>query len=384
MFLLEKIRTLFTIAYRNFLYHIIFWCLAMLLFSFLTGESIFLFNAFYFLPSASMYSKSIMVGVAFGVLFTVCDVFLNEKVLRVLPIKAILLFRTLLYFLFGICFLIIISTPMDFIWAGLADKEFDGLIPNNNNILYRFLVFFCLFIYLNMFLRSVAKVVGKGNFKNWLLGLLAKPREEERIFMFIDMQASTTIAEKLRHEKFSHLVQDVFNDMVVVDNYLGDIYQYLGDGAIISWDIKSGLKDNNFLKAFYAYSKVITKRKSYYERKYGLVPKFKAGLHVGKIMVLQVGRIRRDISYNGDTLNTTARIESMCGQYKQDLLMSGELYDLMQDHTEYNFKNIGDIKLKGKRKAVEIYQVKSKPNSKPTPKPKPNPKPKLKQKTESN
>ncbi|MDY6917239.1 MAG: hypothetical protein SVP26_04730, partial [Chloroflexota bacterium] len=35
-----------------------------------------------------------------------------------------------------------------------------------------------------------------------------------------------------------------------------------------------------------------------------------------KVMVLQVGQIRRDISYNGDTLNTAARIESMCNEYR--------------------------------------------------------------------
>jgi len=77
-------------------------------------------------------------------------------------------------------------------------------------------------------------------------------------------------------------------------------------------------------------------------------------------MVLQVGQIRRDISYNGDTLNTAARIESMCGEYKQSLLISGVLYNLLDNKKSFSFKNVGEIKLKGKSKAIEIYQVREK------------------------
>ena len=91
-----------------------------------------------------------------------------------------------------------------------------------------------------------------------------------------------------------------------------------------------------------------------------MVPKFKAGIHVGKVMVLQVGQIRRDISYNGDTLNTAARIESMCNEYKQNLLISGDLHDLLKDKKAFTLKNMGNIKLKGKRKAVDIYSVRRK------------------------
>jgi adenylate cyclase len=204
------------------------------------------------------------------------------------------------------------------------------------------------------------KKVGKGNFNNWIFGMLNKPREDERIFMFIDMKSSTSIAEKLSHEKFSHLVQDVFNDLAVVDNYMGEIYQYMGDGAIISWPLNKGLKNNNFLRAFYGFSNLLNKRDRYYQNKYGLSPKFKAGVHVGKVMVLQVGRIRRDISYNGDTLNTTARIESMCNAYNKSLLISGDLYNMMIDKDEYYTKEVGNIKLKGKRRKVDIFYVRPK------------------------
>ncbi|MBS3807149.1 MAG: hypothetical protein KGY60_06560 [Bacteroidales bacterium] len=92
-------------------------------------------------------------------------------------------------------------------------------------------VYFYLSIFLIHLLKGAISKVGRRNFRSWLFGMLNEPLEQERIFMFIDMKSSTTIAEKLDHKKFSRLVQDVFNDLEVVDNYHGEIYQYLGDGA---------------------------------------------------------------------------------------------------------------------------------------------------------
>jgi adenylate cyclase len=83
-------------------------------------------------------------------------------------------------------------------------------------------------------------------------------------------------------------------------------------------------------------------------------------VHAGKVMVLQIGQIRRDISYNGDTINTAARIESKCNDYKQDVLISKDLYDQLEMKNGFSFKHIGDAQLDGKRKAVGIYQVKNK------------------------
>ena len=178
--------------------------------------------------------------------------------------------------------------------------------------------------------------------------------------MFVDMKSSTNQAEKLKHKLYSHLVQDVFNDMTVFDNYGGEIYQYVGDGAIISWKLKDGLKRNKFLNAFFAFKKVIERKSRYYSRKYGRVPEFKAGVHAGEVMVLQVGQIRRDISYNGDTINTAARIESKCGEYNKDLLISGELHAMLIEKDGFSFRNVGKIKLKGKKTAVELLHVKQK------------------------
>lgn len=360
MFSKEKNRIRLNLLLRNFLYHSLFWIISMFFFVFLSGYEDVFTGLFRNISFTQIHVKIIFSALSIAFLFTISDLLFSDRIMRFAPIRLILILRSLLYFSIGAFLLILSSHTVETLYNVQTFEEIQKLLPKFEKGVLRFMVYFFMSCYLNTFLKEMVKKVGKGNFRNWVLGFMNKPREEERIFMFIDMKDSTTIAERFKHKKFSHLVQDVFNDMAIVDNYQGQIYQYLGDGAIISWYVNKGLKNNNFLNAFFAFTELVEKRSRYYSRKYGLKPKFKAGLHVGKTMVLQVGRIRRDISYNGDALNTTARIEGMCNTYKQNLLISGDLFDIMLDRDGFVFKNVESVKLKGKRKATEIYAVRKK------------------------
>src|SRR6056297_399557 len=360
MFSAEKLAIRLNRIFRNLLFHFIFWGLSFLIYVFLTDDFEFLRIHLNFFNIEDFYWVIFSISAIISLFFIILDGLFSDRFLRFFPRRLMIFFKSLLYLASVFIFLIIAANPSFTIFSDRQYERILNLLPEWNLRFIRFLVYFYLSGFMNNFLKGVFKIVGRGNFQGWVFGMYNKPREQERIFMFIDMKSSTTIAEKLQHKKYSHLVQDAFNDLSIVDNYQGQIYKYLGDGAIITWRLKDGLRNNNFLRAFYAYQRVINRRKKYYTRKYGIVPKFKAGVHAGKVMVLLVGKIRRDISYNGDTINTAARIEAMCNEYKQNLLISGDLYNLMGDEKDFNIKNVGNIKLKGKRKSVNIYQVKMK------------------------
>ena len=360
MFTREKFIIRFNLFFRNLFFHFVFWYCSLLLFAFLTGNDQ-LFSKYVELTDFnSLFLTNLFIAASIAILFTITDTIFKDRITKLSSSWFMMVFPSILYFVLGFLLLMLAPLSPKVILNLHKQPDVTTLLPTIDIHFTRFMVYFYLACFFNNFLQGVMKKVGRGNFKNWIFGMMNKPREDERIFMFIDMKSSTHIAEKLSHEKFSHLVQDIFNDMAIVDNYEGEIYQYMGDGAIISWSLKKGLKNNNFLKAFYGFAKLITKREDYYHRKYGLIPKFKAGVHVGKVMVLQVGRIRRDISYNGDTLNTTARIESMCNEYNKSLLISGDLYNMIHPKDGYYFREVGNIRLKGKRKLVDIYNVREK------------------------
>lgn len=344
----------------NLLFHFVFWYASFMFYLFLTGDEPFFRTHLNLLDIENLYLIILFLSVGVSLLFTLLDGICSDRIIRFFPRRLMILVKSLVYLITAFLLSLVASRPS---LTPLTKGNFTSIIqhlPEMNIQFIRFLVYFYLSGFFINFLKGVMRKIGKGNFRSWIFGMLNKPLEQERIFMFLDMKSSTSLAEKLNHKKFSHLIQDVFNDLEVVDNYQGEIYQYVGDGAIISWKLKDGLNNNNFLRAYFAFRRLIHRRRRYYRRKYGQEPKFKAGVHAGKVMVLQIGQIRRDISYNGDTINTAARIESKCNDYKQDVLISKDLYDQLEMKNGFSFKHIGDAQLDGKRKAVGIYQVKNK------------------------
>ena len=343
---------------KYFLYQIIFWYGIFLFYIFISGDETVFTVYFNLLQFENLYLILLVFAFAISFLFFLLNLIFTDRLVRFLPTRMIVFFKWFVYF--GSAFIFMLIAARFSVHQIRRDnyEEILQQIPKMDIHFFRFLAYFYLSGIIFNFLKGMRMRMGRMNFIRWFFGILSKPREEERIFMFLDMKSSTSIAEKLFHKKFSYLIQDIFNNMTIFGSYHGEIYQYLGDGAIISWKVKSGILDSNYLKAYFAFQKRISRREKYFNRKYKLVPKFKAGVHVGHVMALLVGQTRRDISYNGDTINTAARIESMCKEYQQDLLISEDLYKRTEDKDAYLFKQIGRIKLKGKRKSTGIYQVK--------------------------
>ncbi len=208
------------------------------------------------------------------------------------------------------------------------------------------------------FFREVDKKFGPGNLWKMIKGEFYHPKEENRIFMFLDLKSSTTIAEQLGHSKYSQLIQTCFLDVSdLVIKHKADIYQYVGDEIVLSWSIEDGLKDLNCIKFYFNYRDLLESKRNYYESKFGLVPQFKAGLEMGSVMVAEVGEIKREIAYHGDVLNTAARIQACCNEFNRKVLISENIESALSEITNNEYELMGDIQLKGKQKNLKIYAV---------------------------
>jgi adenylate cyclase len=180
--------------------------------------------------------------------------------------------------------------------------------------------------FLTSSLQAISRKLGPGVLTNWLRGYYHEPREETRIFMFLDMKDSTTLAEALGHMKFSALVRDFMADLTgPVLATKAEVSHYIGDEAVITWQMELGLANASCLRFFFLFQSRLESRRAYYERNYGLLPGFKAGAHFGKVVTTEVGEIKSEIVYHGDVLNTAARIQGMCAGLGEEFLISGEL-----------------------------------------------------------
>lgn len=196
---------------------------------------------------------------------------------------------------------------------------------------------------------------GEGNMWNMIRGKYQTPREEQRIFMFVDLNSSTTIAEKLGDEKYHQLLKDFFADITnpILDNK-GEIYQYVGDEVVIAWKYENGIEHNRCIECFFDMKKEIQHRSAKYLAKYDLVPSFKAGIHCGKVVAGEVGIIKRDITFSGDVLNTTSRIQGKCKEFNVEIIASDDLMNGLQLTEKYKTQFLGSIKLRGKEKDVQL------------------------------
>ena len=179
--------------------------------------------------------------------------------------------------------------------------------------------------------------------------------------MFLDLKSSTAVAEKIGSNQYFDLLKEIYRDITepVIDNY-GEIYQYVGDEVVITWPSEKGLKNNNCLNCFFDIEKKIDERKEHYIQSYGIIPSFKAGLHIGEATVGEIGVIKKDIVFSGDVLNTTSRIQGECNQHKVDILISSELLKQIKRMNGFTSIPIGEIQLRGKADRVELFTLESK------------------------
>lgn len=223
---------------------------------------------------------------------------------------------------------------------------------------WAFVVYWTAIIILTQIFIQVRDNFGYGVLPNFILGRYNKPKEESRIFMFLDLKSSTTIAEQLGHIKYHMLLNDFFddiNDSIIFSK--GEIYQYIGDEISISWTMENGIENENCLRCFFNIADKIKNESPKYLEKFGLIPDFKTGLHCGQVTIGEVGVIKREIVFTGDVLNTASRIQKLCNTYDVRLLMSKKLLDLLQIENDYSVKAIGEITLRGKSTVDMLYTI---------------------------
>ena len=201
---------------------------------------------------------------------------------------------------------------------------------------------------------------GPGVFASFLLGKYFQPKREERIFMFLDLRGSTSIAEKLSEDQYFNFLKDAYKDATpAILNSKGQIYQYVGDEIVVTWNKDNGSENANALRCYYDIQRRFKEKMDYYKNRYnGRVPHFKAGLHYGYVMAGEIGIVKRDIAYSGDVLNTASRIQSKCNDLNVNILISKYLLDLLGSLPAfYNPRKVGDISLRGKEESMVLYTV---------------------------
>jgi adenylate cyclase len=302
--------------------------------------------------------NSVLMGLPLGLAFGFLELFLFPKAearFRQWSFTQMLLFKTLLYT--GIIYTI--TVVLTIIGGYFEGRKLSELPPYLLSLGRLVLVTYTLVIYaLLLFFLQINHLLGQGILWKFISGKYHRPREEERVFMFLDMKSSTPIAEQLGHVRFYTLLNELFHEISQpVLQTKAEIYQYVGDEVVLTWKVEDGIEDSNCLRAFFMFRENLLKKKNSYFKKFGVEPEFKAGLHSGKVISAQIGDLKKEIVYNGDVLNTTARIRNECNTYQRDCLVSGTLMQQLQSVSDFQWEKLDTVALRGKEREIELFSV---------------------------
>ncbi len=296
----------------------------------------------------------LMTGVFEEILF---KRFLSKKAFVVRVI-----FKSIIHILILISVVILSMFPFNayLLGVGLGHERVvtSVLLFVQNFAFWSIIIYTGSIIFLTMFITSTFDRLGSQSVQHLFTGKYLQSKQESRIFMFLDMQSSTSHAESLGHERYYQLLRRYYEYMTeAILESRGEIYQYVGDEIVISWPFGSGLAKSACLKCFFDIEKSIQERADMFLKDFGIVPAFKAGIHAGTVTAGEIGRLKKDILFTGDVLNTTARIQAECNGLEAKLLISSELFDLLNDKRDYEFRRKGEFLLRGKEKKIGMLEV---------------------------
>jgi adenylate cyclase len=208
------------------------------------------------------------------------------------------------------------------------------------------------------FTVSITRLIGPRVLGNFLTGRYHHPREERLILMFLDLTSSTTLAERLGNVRFHELLAEVFDRLSeAVTDSGGDVYEYVGDEMVATWPVRDPAHNARALTCFFDCVDAIAAAREGFERRYGCVPRFRAGLHLGTIVAGEIGGFKQEIAYSGDAMNTTARIEEACRELQEPLLVSKALLDAVLLPPGFAAVSVGVRTLRGKEARLELFAV---------------------------
>jgi adenylate cyclase len=202
------------------------------------------------------------------------------------------------------------------------------------------------------------EMFGPGKLWNIYVGKYYAPKEELRVFMFLDLKSSTSIAEKLGHQQYYHFLNDFYgctSDPII--NRYGEIYQYVGDEVVVSWTAQRAIKNLNCLHCFFDIRSILDQNKNLFLEKYDIIPEYKAGIHFGSVTLCEVGMIKRDIVFTGDVMNTASRIQEAYNFYQTDLLVSENTLALFDQIQPFEAAYMDKIELHGKEKKIRVFTL---------------------------
>jgi adenylate cyclase len=202
---------------------------------------------------------------------------------------------------------------------------------------------------------GITNIVGRRAFLNFIIGRYHTPVEENRFVLFVDIAGSTGLAERLGGIGIHRLLDRIFRllSLAVVD-YRGEVLNYVGDEVIVTWPERAGAVDYRPLRCFVAMRDELSRASGQFEREFGAAPRIRGSLHFGPVIVGEIGDIKRAIVFNGDVMNTAARLEELSRNVEGGFLISGAAMQRFGSTPPFAVRDLGQLAIRGRADGIAV------------------------------
>jgi adenylate cyclase len=195
-----------------------------------------------------------------------------------------------------------------------------------------------------------------------------QPREAELTVLLTDVRNFTTITEQSGTKRMFDLLNDIFEvetrAVIAVD---GSMEHFVGDQFLAYWGAPQEQPDAAD-RALDAAAKIISGLDDLHATLEPAVKDlfgFGVAIHCGKALFGNKGaRVRLDYGILGDIVNGAARIESLTKHYGVRMIITREVVDKAKAVKKPPIRFLDRIRVKGKIKPLEMFEVLIEPTEK--------------------
>jgi len=177
--------------------------------------------------------------------------------------------------------------------------------------------------------------------------------EREFTVMFSDIRSYTTLAEEMTPKENFDFINSYLGRMgPIIKSKEGFVAQYYGDGIMALFPNQP---EDALQAAIDMYKKLADYNRERVEK--SRIPiRIGIGLHTGPLLLGIIGDEKRmDAGVVSDTVNTSARMEGLTKYYGASILVSADTLLQMTDPTQFRYRYLGLVQVKGKKEPIGIY-----------------------------
>jgi adenylate cyclase len=225
--------------------------------------------------------------------------------------------------------------------------------------LYRRLPFgimvFTIFSVVGVLMMRVVHFIGLENLFHLTVGTYHRPIRERKILLFLDINGSTALGERLGALSMRALVKKFLSDLSApITDHGGDIYLYKGDGLIAIWNWAAATEQQSILRSVDAMYSAIERQRGAYEKTFGVAPSFRIGIHGGDVIVSEQGDAKRSIGIYGDAINIAARMEEVARAHQVRCVVSEAVVTGLGNVDR--LRALGEETVKGISTSIRVYE----------------------------